>query len=80
MKVIDYSTSQTVECEVEETVVTIEQISGDLTTRVVTKMKYDDFISNFGIYFSNLKGSILANLSKGVMFVDDYNNTVYMYL
>ena len=80
MKVINYPTSQTVECEVEETIVIIEQMSSDLTTRVISKMKYDDFVANFEVYFKDLKGSILSNLNKGVMFVDEYNNTVYMYV
>jgi len=77
------NTQQEVECEVltgevEETIVTIEQLKGNI--RIVSKMKYNDFIDNFGNMLKSHTDNIMQNLIEGMMFLDETGTVIYFYI
>ena len=77
------STQQEVECEVltgevEETIVTIEQLKGNI--RIVDKMKYSDFIDNFGDMLKSHTDNIMQSLIEGMMFLDETGTVIYFYV
>ena len=77
------NTQQEVECEVltgevEETIVTIEQLKGNI--RIVDKMKYSDFINSFENMLKPHTDNIMQSLIEGMMFLDETGAVIYFYI